>query len=78
MKRITAIPRQESKNFNEKCRSATSVDRLNIVVCTAQSRSVQYNTTGALIEHFWWRIKWYVSLAMFGTVCAARLVGVMP
>ncbi|HZQ35045.1 MAG TPA: phage major capsid protein [Dehalococcoidia bacterium] len=25
-----------------------------------------------------WRIKWYVSLAMFGTVCAARLIGVTP
>ena len=25
-----------------------------------------------------WRIKWYTSLAMFGTLCAARLIGVTP
>jgi HK97 family phage major capsid protein len=25
-----------------------------------------------------WRVKWYTSVAMFGTLCAARLVGVTP
>lgn len=25
-----------------------------------------------------WRVKWYTSTAMFGTLCAARLVGVTP
>lgn len=25
-----------------------------------------------------WRVKWYTSLAMFGTLCAGRLIGVTP
>jgi hypothetical protein len=34
--------------------------------------------TDSAIEHIGRRIKWYTSIAMFGTLCAARLIGVTP